>query len=103
MPDVIATHGLTKYYDAHCAVDHLNLRVPQGTVYGLLGRNGAGKTTTIKMLLGMAHPSFGRAEVLGEDSMHLRPRLPRPGHEGDGNLRVMRKTVISIASARATR
>lgn len=73
MPEVIVTHRLTKYYDGHCAVDGLNLRVAQGTVYGLLGRNGAGKTTAIKMLLGMAHPSFGRAEVLGEDSLHLRP------------------------------
>ena len=73
MPDVIVTHRLTKYYNAHCAVDGLNLRVAQGTVYGLLGRNGAGKTTAIKMLLGMAHPSYGRAEVLGEDSLHLRP------------------------------
>ena len=73
MPDVIVTHRLTKYYDAHCALDGLNLRVAQGTVYGLLGRNGAGKTTAIKMLLGMAHPSFGRAEVLGEDAATLRP------------------------------
>lgn len=73
MPDVIVTHNLTKYYDAYCAVDSLNLRVAQGTVYGLLGRNGAGKTTAIKMLLGMAHPSYGRAEVLGEDSAELRP------------------------------
>ena len=73
MPDVIQTHRLTKYYDGHCAVDRLDLRVAQGTVYGLLGRNGAGKTTAIKMLLGMAHPSYGRAEVLGEDSAHLRP------------------------------
>jgi ABC-2 type transport system ATP-binding protein len=71
MPDVIVTHNLTKYYDVHCAVDNLNLRVAQGTVYGLLGRNGAGKTTAIKMLLGMSHPSYGRAEVLGEDSAHL--------------------------------
>jgi ABC-2 type transport system ATP-binding protein len=73
MPDVIVTHHLTKYYDAHCAVNGLNLRVAQGTVYGLLGRNGAGKTTAIKMLLGMAHPSYGGAEVLGEDAAHLRP------------------------------
>ena len=75
MPDVIQTHRLTKYYDGHCAVDSLDLRVAQGTVYGLLGRNGAGKTTAIKMLLGMAHPSYGRAEVLGEDSAHLRPEM----------------------------
>jgi ABC-2 type transport system ATP-binding protein len=73
MPDVIRTHRLTKYYGSHCAVDSLDLRVAQGTVYGLLGRNGAGKTTAIKMLLGMAHPSYGRAEVLGEDAAHLRP------------------------------
>jgi ABC-2 type transport system ATP-binding protein len=50
------------------------LRIAEGTVYGLLGRNGAGKTTTIKMLLGMAHPSYGRAELFGEDSSQLRPR-----------------------------
>jgi ABC-2 type transport system ATP-binding protein len=73
MPDVITTHRLTKYYDGHCALDSLDLRVAQGTVYGLLGRNGAGKTTAIKMLLGMAQPSYGRAELLGEDSAHLRP------------------------------
>ncbi len=73
MPDVIVTHRLTKYYGDDCAVDGLDLHVTQGTVYGLLGRNGAGKTTAIKMLMGMAHPSFGRAEIFGEDTMHLRP------------------------------
>jgi ABC-2 type transport system ATP-binding protein len=73
MRDVIVTDRLTKYYDAHCAVNMLSLRVAQGTVYGLLGRNGAGKTTAIKMLLGMAHPSYGRAELLGEDAAQLHP------------------------------
>ena len=73
MSDVIVTNGLTKYYGDHCAVDSLNLRVAQGTVYGLLGRNGAGKSTAIKMLLGMAHPSYGRAELFGEDASQLRP------------------------------
>jgi ABC-2 type transport system ATP-binding protein len=73
MPDVIVTDRLTKYYGTHCVVNSLNLRIAQGTVYGLLGRNGAGKSTTIKMLLGMAHPSYGRSELLGEDSLHLRP------------------------------
>ena len=56
-----------------CAVDSLDLRVAQGTVYGLLGRNGAGKSTAIKMLLGMAHPSYGQAELFGEDAARLRP------------------------------
>jgi ABC-2 type transport system ATP-binding protein len=73
MSDVIVTERLTKYYGACCAVDSLSLRVAQGTVYGLLGRNGAGKSTAIKMLLGMAHPSYGRAELFGDDSSQLRP------------------------------
>ena len=74
MSDVITTHGLTKYYGKHCALDHLHLRIPQGMVYGLLGRNGAGKTTAIKMLLGISHPSYGHAEVLGENANELRPK-----------------------------
>jgi ABC-2 type transport system ATP-binding protein len=73
MPDVIVTDRLTKYYGPLCAVDGLNLRIAQGTVYGLLGRNGAGKSTAIKMLLGMMQPSWGRAELLGEDAALLRP------------------------------
>jgi ABC-2 type transport system ATP-binding protein len=57
MPDAIVTHRLTKYYGRRCVVDSLNLHVPRGSVYGLLGRNGAGKSTAIKMLLGMVQPS----------------------------------------------
>ncbi len=94
MPDVIVTHRLTKYYDAHCALDGLNLRIAQGTVYGLLGRNGAGKTTAIKMLLGMAHPSFGRAEVLGEDAATLRPETrARIAYLAEGHPLYRRMTV----------
>ena len=74
MPDMIVTHRLTKYYDRRRVVDTLDLRVAQGWVYGLLGRNGAGKSTVIKMLLGMVHPDYGRAEVLGEDALELRPQ-----------------------------
>ncbi len=73
MPDVIATDRLTKYYGRKCVLDGLSLRVPQGSVYGLLGRNGAGKTTAIKILLGMTQPSYGRAELFGEDAARLRP------------------------------
>ena len=73
MPDMIVTHRLTKYYDRRRVVDSLELRVPQGSVYGLLGRNAAGKSTVIKMLLGMVHPDYGRAEVFGEDALRLRP------------------------------
>jgi ABC-2 type transport system ATP-binding protein len=73
MGDVIVTAGLTKYYDGRPVVHALDLHVPQGCVYGFLGRNGAGKTTTIKMLLGMVHPDVGRAELFGEEATELTP------------------------------
>jgi ABC-2 type transport system ATP-binding protein len=73
MADVIVTHRLTKHYGGRPVVNCLELRVPQGSVYGLLGRNGSGKSTTIKMLLGMVHADFGTAEILGDDASNLRP------------------------------
>jgi ABC-2 type transport system ATP-binding protein len=63
----ISTVGLTKTYGRKRAVDGLRLCVPRGSIYGFLGRNGAGKTTTIKMLLGLAWPSSGTAQVMGMD------------------------------------
>lgn len=74
MDNVIVTRRLTKYYGPKCAVDSASLRVPRGCVYGLLGRNAAGKSTLIKMLLGMVHPSYGHAELFGEDASRLRPQ-----------------------------
>jgi ABC-2 type transport system ATP-binding protein len=63
---VIETRALTKRYgDAIVAVDHLELRVRRGEVYGFLGPNGAGKTTTLRMLLGLVRPTSGDAAVLG--------------------------------------
>jgi ABC-2 type transport system ATP-binding protein len=73
MEDAIRTWRLTKHYGGRRVVDSLDLRVPRGTVYGLLGRNGAGKSTTLKMLAGMVRPDSGRAELLGEDVELLRP------------------------------
>ena len=61
----IETADLRKAYGPIEAVRGLNLQVPTGSIYGFLGRNGAGKTTTIKVLLGMARPSAGRATVFG--------------------------------------
>src|SRR4051794_30159135 len=71
MSDAIVTERLTKHYGGRRVVDSLSLRVPQGSVYGLLGRNGAGKSTTIKMLLGMVRPDSGRATLLGENAEEL--------------------------------
>ncbi len=63
----IETINLTKRYGKRLAVDHLNLTVESGEVFGFLGPNGAGKTTTIAMLLGLVRPSEGQAIVLGHD------------------------------------
>ncbi|PWU06838.1 MAG: ABC transporter ATP-binding protein [Terriglobia bacterium] len=62
-PFVIEIDELRKEYDGVEALRGLNLRVPAGSIYGFLGRNGAGKTTTVKVLLGMARPTGGRARV----------------------------------------
>ena len=61
MKPVIETHALCKSYHGRPVVDHLNLTVPEGCVYGFLGPNGAGKSTTMKMLLGLVHPTGGWA------------------------------------------
>lgn len=73
MPDAISTSGLTKYYGQRCVVNSLDLRVPTGSVYGLLGRNGSGKSTTLKMLLGFAKPDRGTASLLGEYAAAMSP------------------------------
>jgi len=73
MDDAIRTHRLTKCYGGQKVVNQLDLRVPCGSVYGLLGRNGAGKSTTLKMITGMVQPDFGRVELLGKDLTELPP------------------------------
>lgn len=65
MKPVIETHDLCKSYNGRTVVDHLNLTVPQGCVYGFLGPNGAGKSTSMKMLLGLCRPTGGSVELLG--------------------------------------
>lgn len=59
---------VTKRYGRGVALDNVTLEVPRGVVFALLGENGAGKTTAIRILLGLADPDAGRAEVLGLDS-----------------------------------
>jgi len=62
----IVVEGLTKRYGAQAAVDDLSFAVRRGAVTGFLGPNGAGKTTTLRMLLGLARPTAGRALILGK-------------------------------------
>ena len=63
---VIQTIGLSKRYKDNWAVDHLDLRVEQGDIYGFIGRNGAGKSTTLKLLCGLARPTQGEALIFGK-------------------------------------
>jgi ABC-2 type transport system ATP-binding protein len=67
MDSVIQTQGLTKYFGGKKVVDRLDLAVPRGAIYALLGDNGAGKSTTIKMLTGLLPADAGRASILGRD------------------------------------
>lgn len=75
MQTVIETKALCKQYGPHTAVDHVELHVPQGCVYGFIGPNGAGKSTTMKMLLGLIHPTAGRVRLLGQELIE-KSRLP---------------------------
>ncbi|MFT4205368.1 MAG: ABC transporter ATP-binding protein [Chitinophagaceae bacterium] len=64
---IIDIKGLTKYYGSLQAVDHLDLSIQKGEIFGLLGPNGAGKSTTILMLLGLTEPSSGSVSICGYD------------------------------------
>ena len=64
---LIVTRRLSKRYEDLIAVDHLDIEVRAGEIFGLLGQNGAGKTTTILMLLGLTEPTSGGARVAGYD------------------------------------
>jgi ABC-2 type transport system ATP-binding protein len=71
----IKVENVVKYFDGRCVLDGINLNVPQGGIYGLLGRNGTGKTTIIRILLGLDSPTRGRRSLLGVESSMLTPEL----------------------------
>lgn len=62
---IIETSGLTKRFGRRLAVENLDLAVPRGCAFGLLGHNGAGKTTLIRLLLGLTRPDTGTVAVSG--------------------------------------
>lgn len=72
--NIIETHDLCKQYGNTLRVAHLELDVPEGSVYGFLGPNGAGKSTTLKMILGLVRPTAGSIQVMGKN-MDGRSRL----------------------------
>ncbi len=65
---VIETENLVREYKGQRVVDRLNMHVPEGRIYALLGRNGAGKTTTMKMLLNLVRPSGGTFFLFGRQN-----------------------------------
>ena len=74
---VIATKKLTKRYGSQLGVNAVDLHVPRGRIYGLLGRNGAGKTTIMRMLMGLAAPTSGEIRLFGTDSRRGRQQTYR--------------------------
>ncbi len=78
--NVIQTSSLTKRFGKVTAVNGVDLAVPAGSRFGLLGPNGSGKTTLVRMLLGLVHPTSGSVELLGEAMpRHAADVLPRVG------------------------
>lgn len=65
MPDAIVTRALSKSFGDIVALEGLDLDVPAGTVFGLLGPDGAGKSTAVRLLLGLLRPGYGSIELLG--------------------------------------
>jgi len=64
--------GVTKRFGKHTAVSALDLDVPRGVIYGLLGPNGSGKTTSIRMIMGILHPDEGSVALFGGDADETR-------------------------------
>jgi ABC-2 type transport system ATP-binding protein len=73
MNEILRTLDLSKKFRTAMVLDHLNMAVPEHSVYALVGPNGAGKTTTIKILMNARRATGGIAEVFGHDSRKLSP------------------------------
>ena len=108
---VVVAEGLTKRFGDVVAVDDLSFQLAAGTITGFLGPNGAGKTTTLRMLLGLAAPSAGRALVFDKPYAELeRPALRigaeleatdfHPGRSGRDHLRTL-GAAVGLPSSRA--
>lgn len=76
---LLCTRGLTKRFGHHNAVDHVDLHIPKGAIYGFIGRNGAGKTTCLKMICGLSTPTEGEMEIFGYKGRELGQMRSRIG------------------------
>ncbi len=76
MNDVFTANSLSKTYRRFKALDRLTMHIPDGAVYGLVGKNGAGKTTLIRLICGLQHPTSGEFTIFGETGgMKARRRI----------------------------
>ena len=66
MQEILHTYQLTKQYGEILSVDHVDIVVQKGSIYGFLGPNGAGKSTTLKMILGLVKPTNGEIDLFGQ-------------------------------------
>ena len=66
MGKLLQTYGLTKQFGKHRAVDHVDVHVNRGAIYGFIGRNGAGKTTFLRMICGLATGTVWKYDSRGE-------------------------------------
>src|ERR1051325_10257393 len=108
----VEARGLVKRYGEIVAVDHVDLTVERGDVFGYLGPNGAGKTTSLRMLLGLIRPTEGNARLFGRDPLEVGARAldgvagfvegPRfyPYLSGRKNLRLLADLDGDIPTAR---
>ena len=76
---LLQTAGLTKQYGHHKAVDHVDLHIKKGAIYGFIGRNGAGKTTCLRMISGLASPTEGEISIFGYSGRKLKNVRSRIG------------------------
>ena len=77
MQDALQTRGLAKRFGRRRVIEGLDLQVPEGSVYGFLGRNGAGKTTSLRMLLGILAPDAGEIVYQGQSVRRAGPTQRR--------------------------
>lgn len=102
MEHALLLDGVTKRFDGHLAVDHLDLVVPRGTIFGILGPNGAGKSTTLRMVMNILLRDAGRIDLLGKDPQADRDVLRRVGFlpEERGIYRKMKVLEVIVFFAR---
>lgn len=76
---LLQTMGLTKQFGHQKAVDHIDIHIKRGAIYGFIGRNGAGKTTFLKMICGLSSPTCGKIEMFGYSGRELNQIRSRVG------------------------